>query len=146
MKEHIDKNNSLVYTNVEILQRAVIEMLRLDVNSGTTANKVQAVAANKEKKLKAETKDAEEDAEEDREGDKKEEEEEDKEGSVTKTTEEEETARTFYTHFDGILYECSWYEMKHEIIVVNGVKEKINNKNEKKKKKAKKKGKDKTSK
>ena len=146
MKEHIEKNNSLVYKNVEILQRAVIEMLRLDVNSGTTANKVQAVAANKEKKLKVETKDAEEDAEEDREGDKKEEEEEDKEGSVTKTTEEEETARTFYTHFDGILYECSWYEIKHEIIVVNGVKEKINNKNEKKKKKAKKKGKDKTSK
>ena len=146
MKEHIEKNNSLVYTNVEILQRAVIEMLRLDVNSGTTANKVQAVAANKEKKLKLEKKDAEEDAEEDREGDKKEEEEEDKEGSVTKTTEEEETARTFYTHFDGILYECSWYEIKHEIIVVNGVKEKINNKNEKKKKKAKKKGKDKTSK
>ena len=108
-------------------------MLRLDVNSGTTANKVQAGAANKEKKLKEEVK------------------EEVKEGSVMKTTteEKEETAaRTFYTHFDGILYECSWYEIKNEIIVVDGVKEKKINKkkNEKRKKKAKKKGKDKTTK
>lgn len=101
MRKHIDQQESLLYDNVETLHSAVVEMLRLDVNSGTTANKVQAVRVGGGGGC----------------GDSS------SSSGKTMTTE----ARTFYTHFDGILYECSWYEHDHKIVVVGGVKEQTEN-------------------
>jgi len=72
------------------MEKAVIEMLRLDMNSGTTANKVQ-----QEKKKR-------------------------KQDDVDGEVEVEEGPRIFYAVLDQIEYECHDYGSNKGIVVVNG--------------------------
>ena len=89
-KKKKDGNQSKLYKNVKDMEKAVMEMLRLDMNSGTTANKVQ-----QEKKKR-------------------------KQDDVDGEVEVEEGPRIFYAVLDQIEYECHDYGSNKGIVVVNG--------------------------